>query len=717
MYSAFIAGTLFLGTASPLIQAEPPTKPAIDKLIDQLADPDFKVRDQASKAIEALGTDALPRLREAGKQGDAEVRRRIASCIEKIEIYKGKSFNEWIAVLNDYRRPEQQREARQVLGPNGPFAKIAIPELLNALKDDRWGPYSELRKTLTDYGPKGIPAFIKALKRPEWVIRFNAITLLEPFESKAKQAAPALREALKDSNSLVRATAARALANIDSKDKAKETIQALREALKDSNSLVRATAARALSVIDPKELPPLPAGVRRFAMPRRGVVNSPWGGKDSVDKIALSADGKVLASICCYDNKVNLCDVETEKLLRTIELPGESAAIPAFSSDSKLLVTMDRSQAVRIWDIASGKEVRHLLACDWDLSGQVNGVCNISADKKTVAAAADPCQRQPEPFIYVWDATSGKVLVQRQIVGNVFSFSPDNSLLAYYQTGERIPLPRNAIVSGQQSLVRHLKPHLVVAEVATGRILFKEPTEFVVDLQFSSDGRSFACIRHTLNDWKEVAKKPEFCVFELATGKQRARFGTVGRYIFAWSHDTRLCATMDWSGFSVWSVATGKELFHQEIHRQYSGMNYAFSPGNSRFFVGMDDSIVMSWELPKNIRHPISNSKPVGQSQQRVSWQDLADADAAKAYQAMLAFIDAPKEAIPLLKEHLRPVAANPDIGKSSETLAQLRAVEVLEYIGNAEARKVLESIAAGALGTRLTEEAKASLARLAMRN
>jgi hypothetical protein len=43
-----------------------------------------------------------------------------------------------------------------------------------------------------------------------------------------------------------------------------------------------------------------------------------------------------------------------------------------------------------------------------------------------------------------------------------------------------------------------------------------------------------------------------------------------------------------------------------------------------------------------------------------------------------------------------------------------LRAVEVLEHLDAAESRRLLETLASGAAEARLTQEAKASLARLA---
>jgi hypothetical protein len=49
----------------------------------------------------------------------------------------------------------------------------------------------------------------------------------------------------------------------------------------------------------------------------------------------------------------------------------------------------------------------------------------------------------------------------------------------------------------------------------------------------------------------------------------------------------------------------------------------------------------------------------------------------------------------------------------TAERLREVRAVEVLERIGTAEARGVLKGLAGGAPGARLTREAQAALERL----
>ena len=158
-------------------------------------------------------------------------------------------------------------------------------------------------------------------------------------------------------------------------------------------------------------------------------------------------------------------------------------------------------------------------------------------------------------------------------------------------------------------------------------------------------------------------------------------------------------------------------------------------------------------------------------------WADLAgadaDADAARAYAAVCRLADRPGPAVPWLRARLRPVAPQPRriarlvaaldsdqfpararamkelealggqaapalraalqgkpapevrrrveelLGRLDEPLTDpevlraVRAVEALERMGTAEARRLLRELAKEAPGARLTEEARSSLRRL----
>jgi hypothetical protein len=158
-------------------------------------------------------------------------------------------------------------------------------------------------------------------------------------------------------------------------------------------------------------------------------------------------------------------------------------------------------------------------------------------------------------------------------------------------------------------------------------------------------------------------------------------------------------------------------------------------------------------------------------------WDDLAGADASRAWRAVCTLVQVPEQAIPWLKEHLKSpgaadcnrithliaeldsdqFAARQQAARELEKLAELaetpmrealerhpslevrrqlerllerregpvqaprvmrelRSLEVLEHTGTPEARQVLEALARGAPQDRLTREAKAALQRLAGR-
>ena len=67
------------------------------------------------------------------------------------------------------------------------------------------------------------------------------------------------------------------------------------------------------------------------------------------------------------------------------------------------------------------------------------------------------------------------------------------------------------------------------------------------------------------------------------------------------------------------------------------------------------------------------------------------------------------------VRQRLESILATP-FDAPCEALVQLRALEALEHIGNPEAKQLIEKLATGASRARLTQEAKASLERLANR-
>jgi hypothetical protein len=154
-------------------------------------------------------------------------------------------------------------------------------------------------------------------------------------------------------------------------------------------------------------------------------------------------------------------------------------------------------------------------------------------------------------------------------------------------------------------------------------------------------------------------------------------------------------------------------------------------------------------------------------------WKDLADADAARAYLSIVALTGSPKEAVPFLKARLLPLTvADPkrvapllaaldsdqfaerdkamteleklglgvepalrtalnakpslEVRRRIETILEklaggprlrfLRALEILENLATPEARQLLEAMSHGPAELWPTQEAKASLARIALR-
>jgi hypothetical protein len=240
----------------------------------------------------------------------------------------------------------------------------------------------------------------------------------------------------------------------------------------------------------------------------------------------------------------------------------------------------------------------------------------------------------------------------------------------------------------------------------------------------------------------------------------------------AWSFDGRLIASPNvGDGVNVVDVTTG-ELLTRLAGHSAAVTAAAFSPDGRWLATASADSTVLLWDVaPVRAKlKPMLAPKP---DELPALWAALADSDAAKAYPAMVALRAAGPASIAFLRPKLTPAkidrdamarhiasldaadfnarekaqdalaklgdlaepalraALNRDLTgearrriervlagldgfeHSPERLRELRAVEVIEAVGGAEAKRVLSELAKGDADARLTRDARASLERL----
>jgi RNA polymerase sigma factor (sigma-70 family) len=465
------------------------------------------------------------------------------------------------------------------------------------------------------------------------------------------------------------------------------------------------------------------------------------GHQQGIWSVAFAPDGKTLAT-GSDDDSVRLWDVTTCKETRT--LTGHRGIVDRlhFSADGKTLLSSSWDYFLRRWDVASGKKLgEHLYG----------GMTLVpSADGKLLAGGMST------GMALVWERATGKQLhkFKSQEGWPVTAFTPDSKRLA----------------AGSDKM----DGTVVLWDLTTGKEVrrFQGAPHMAYALAFSPDGQLLA---GAMANRREYVPDPVIHLWETATGKElrqlKGHSGTVARLAF--SADGRTLASAGERAARLWEVATGRQRRCFEGH--VGGVTaVAFSPNARRLASASQDTTALIWDVTG-----LAGAPPPGTVAAKVveeRWLALSGNDASRAYDAVWWLASVPKQVLPLLAQRLRPVVAadakvvarliadldskrfavrkkaaeelvrlgegaadelrkaldgQPDVEtrrrieellerQTSLTpawLQTLRAVEVLEKIGNREARQVLEKLARGMPGARLTREAAAALARLVGRS
>lgn len=276
-----------------------------------------------------------------------------------------------------------------------------------------------------------------------------------------------------------------------------------------------------------------------------------------------------------------------------------------------------------------------------------------------------------------------------------------------------------------------------------------------------------------------ICKSPQVILqlWEIAADKERARFESNVKFTgpLAQAPDGRtVAATHEDGGIRLWSVITGAEI--RCLRNPIAVTAMTFAPDGKALITAHADTTILVWDVSAAAGRNDFVALP--RLDLEKAWKALAG-DADKAHAAIWQLVADPKRSVPFLAERLHAAAAPPrdkvarwiadldsdefatrqraaaELKRCGDTIVQplraalrdkpslemrlrlepilesargwsrplagerlraVRAVEVLEHIGTAEAQRLLAKWAAGAESACLTEDAQAALARLQQR-
>ncbi len=414
-----------------------------------------------------------------------------------------------------------------------------------------------------------------------------------------------------------------------------------------------------------------------------------------------------------------LWDTRTGKFVRGFEPVLDHCV--AFSPDGRSFAAVDNDFNVRLWDVATGKEQRRLSVAGGHF------VATFSPDGHLLVTVGDK--------IRVWRVATGVCLKTLEVKAGVFPppwFSADGSML--FISTEIMYSP-----DGSLNLFSGGQPIEVIEFATCQSVLALDTAVSKSTLWLQGNCQSPNCRTSTV--W-------------LVPHSFRSHITSPGT-----------CR------FLTFDLATGKNLGGDIEY----GNDFAvaqFSPDGRQLALGYKDGRLLLCKPP-----PLPSPRPLPSRMTRTTlqrlWQELAGTDAKAAYQARWLLSAAAKQTLPLLSENLRPISG-PDANKvatlvslldsdsfkerelamfklgkmgnvaepallkawgqnptlemrrrielllpklvkppDGDVLRTLRAIYILETIGNDEARAILASLANGAPGSCVTEAAKAAAKRI----
>ena len=303
------------------------------------------------------------------------------------------------------------------------------------------------------------------------------------------------------------------------------------------------------------------------------------------------------------DTTVKLWDVASGHELRTLRGHSYTVSSVAFSPDGRVLASGSSDKTVKLWDVASGHELR-------TLSGHSNAVFSVafSPDGRVLASGSD------DNTVKLWDVASGHEL--RTLGGHSnwvksVAFSPDGLVLASGSDDNTVKLWDVASGHELRTLSGHSDMVSSVAFSPDGRVLASGSRDNMVRLWDVASGHELRSLSGHTDEVFSVAFSPDGRVlasgsrdktvklWDVASGDELRTLSGHSNVVssVAFSPDGRVLASGSYDNtVKLWDVASGDELRTLSGHSNVVS-SVAFSPDGRVLASGSDEDKVKLWDV------------------------------------------------------------------------------------------------------------------------
>jgi WD40 repeat protein len=449
-------------------------------------------------------------------------------------------------------------------------------------------------------------------------------------------------------------------------------------------------------------------GVIRLVNTANGAEVCPQPGHTSwIHDVAVARDGRIAAT-AASDQTIRIWDMENGRDSRLISCDGRPRDCSLTPDGKTLLALVNRAEdpdeaALRVWNVATGVEAHAT-----GLTGTRAQSLRLAPDGRSVVTLSSE-------QVSTWSWPEGKRLRAMTVPrGEVRGFRPLGSILAVAADGSQcvsavryVNLWRGQVIDAAGGSLDlwdltggKSAKNLSASDGMSDRAAFTSADELIVtsDLPFSGPDDQPRFPHGVLH------------VIEAATGRlKRVHALPAVATALAVAPDGRTAFLGTGEGtIHVCELATGGIRFQVAGHHDQV-TDLALAARGRRLVSTSRDASALVWDVS------LSPTVPAEALEQ--AWEDLAGADAAKAYKALTGLAATPERSIPLLAQRL--LAAPPQPGSdvpSPGRRREIRSIELLEDLATAPARGLLARLADGDPTALRTQEAAASLRRLRAR-